>query len=100
MEGAQEGLKIEHLNLGNIVNTIDYHSFYDVAKVGELSNFTNSTIELNLILLKHRGQLFFPSFLLMTDRDNLSTLILVCALFHSKSCPKKLTIWEGGLAQW
>ena len=56
-EGQLFGLKIEHLNLCKIVS----HSFYTVIKVGALPNNTNSTIKMNLILLKHRGQLFFHS---------------------------------------
>ena len=52
------GLEIEHLNLRNIVNKINSHSFYAVAKVGPLPNNTKGTIKFNLILLSHRGQLF------------------------------------------
>ena len=56
-EGQLFGLKIEHLNLWKFVS----HSFYTVTKVGALPNNTNSTIIFNLILLRHRGQLFFNS---------------------------------------
>ena len=56
------GLKIEHLSLCEIVNNLNSHSFYAVVKEGALPNYTYSTIKFNLILLRHRGQLFVHFF--------------------------------------
>ena len=66
-EGQLFGLKKKHLNFCEIANKINSHSFYAVAKVGALPNYTDGTVKFNLILLRHRGQLFFNFFLLMTE---------------------------------
>ena len=63
-EGQLFGLKIEHLNLRKIVNKINSHSLYIETKFGALPNYTN---KFNLILLRHRVQLSFHFFLLMTE---------------------------------